>query len=346
MGLLRFLLAFSVSLMHGGDVHFANINFVFGFDAVIFFFMISGFYMTLILNSKYNSPLLFYLNRALRLYPAYWIVLAFCMFMYPKGYVGPWTTVALFDFMNISMWFTQLTSLLDCSTPNLGFIGLNGAEIQNCSGILYIAPVWSLSIELLFYALAPFVVKFGKSYLYKMAFLFGISVLYIVITILLKLPTLPFRYNFFLPNLLWFVLGSLAYYAHLNGVFYKYIPNVRFSQISFFYAIIFSSLVYSLVPFFNFRLYFYAAMIFVGLPYLFTLDCQLKGWIKKLDYILGEVSYPLYICHQFVIHELSKLITSLNPILLMLVISCLISVLTLPVESLRRLVAKKSIEAS
>src|SRR5207244_9586528 len=47
--------------------------------AVQTFFIISGFYMALILNTKYTGPgsyWLFLSNRFLRLFPAYWCVLA------------------------------------------------------------------------------------------------------------------------------------------------------------------------------------------------------------------------------------------------------------------------------
>jgi peptidoglycan/LPS O-acetylase OafA/YrhL len=77
MGLLRFLLAVSVILNHAGLLY--GFGFVGGSTAVEAFFIISGFYITLILNEKYikanNSYKLFITNRFLRLYPFYWIVL-------------------------------------------------------------------------------------------------------------------------------------------------------------------------------------------------------------------------------------------------------------------------------
>jgi len=50
-----------------------------GKTAVQVFYIISGFYMSLVLNEKYinknNSYKLFITNRLLRLYPTYWVVL-------------------------------------------------------------------------------------------------------------------------------------------------------------------------------------------------------------------------------------------------------------------------------
>ncbi len=77
MGLLRLLLAISVVLAH--------LQFIFGYSligtrpAVQSFFIISGFYMSLILTEKYvgkkGSYFLFISNRFLRIFPIYWLTL-------------------------------------------------------------------------------------------------------------------------------------------------------------------------------------------------------------------------------------------------------------------------------
>ena len=77
MGILRILLAISVVLSHSSSIF--RVSFVGGPLAVQAFFIISGFYMSLILNEKYigvnNSYKLFISNRFLRLYPMYWVIL-------------------------------------------------------------------------------------------------------------------------------------------------------------------------------------------------------------------------------------------------------------------------------
>src|SRR5277367_1645398 len=77
MGLIRFILAISVVLAHSSSIF--GFNLVGGQIAVQSFYIISGFYMTLILNEKYvginNSYKLFITNRLLRLYPIYWTVI-------------------------------------------------------------------------------------------------------------------------------------------------------------------------------------------------------------------------------------------------------------------------------
>src|SRR5260370_42618312 len=77
MGFVRILLGISIVFSHAGKP--------FGYDmiptktAIQAFFIISGFYMALILNEKYasqkNSYKLFITNRFLRIFPLYWFML-------------------------------------------------------------------------------------------------------------------------------------------------------------------------------------------------------------------------------------------------------------------------------
>jgi peptidoglycan/LPS O-acetylase OafA/YrhL len=77
MGTIRLLLALSVVIAHA--VPLFGLTLVGGKLAVQSFFVISGFYMSLILSEKYPSGVagtwLFYGNRFLRIYPLYWIAL-------------------------------------------------------------------------------------------------------------------------------------------------------------------------------------------------------------------------------------------------------------------------------
>ena len=88
MGLLRLLLAVSVVLVHTRGC--------FGFrplaaaEAVQTFYMISGFYMAMILTEKYRGPgsyRLFLTNRFLRIYPIYWITVGLSIFAWLVCYL-------------------------------------------------------------------------------------------------------------------------------------------------------------------------------------------------------------------------------------------------------------------
>src|ERR1700722_8928768 len=79
MGLIRTLLALAVANFHAYNLTFASnvleLSWVNGEIAVETFFVISGFYMALILSGKYagKSTWSFYRSRMLRLFPGYWL---------------------------------------------------------------------------------------------------------------------------------------------------------------------------------------------------------------------------------------------------------------------------------
>src|SRR5690349_3905836 len=74
LGAIRLFLALSVVVWHlwGHALPFtAN-----GYDGVLLFFIISGFYMSMVINDKYkNQPVItFYIARFLRIYPLYLLI--------------------------------------------------------------------------------------------------------------------------------------------------------------------------------------------------------------------------------------------------------------------------------
>ena len=77
MGLLRLLLAAIVLFEHTGGI--GGYAMTGGALAVQCFFIISGFYMGLVLNERYDRPALnraFYTNRLIRIFAMYYLFLA------------------------------------------------------------------------------------------------------------------------------------------------------------------------------------------------------------------------------------------------------------------------------
>ena len=110
MGFLRFILAITVILAHNGALF--GFTFVGGLAAVQIFFMISGFYMTMVLNMKYigsGSYKIFIVNRILRLYPAYLITMLLTIIVSILSYIifGEW--------MRLDIWITNI-SIVDIQT--------------------------------------------------------------------------------------------------------------------------------------------------------------------------------------------------------------------------------------
>ena len=77
MGLVRIILAISVFLGHAWPIFPPKIHEMSGgIVSVRLFYIISGYLIAMVLNEKYASLKNFYLSRALRLLPAYLIILA------------------------------------------------------------------------------------------------------------------------------------------------------------------------------------------------------------------------------------------------------------------------------
>ncbi|WP_439625858.1 acyltransferase family protein [Shinella sp.] len=179
MGALRLVLAVSVVCAHSGGV--------FGYDmatgrgAVQGFFMLSGFLMQLVLAEKYNPRsdiLLFYSNRAIRIYPTYFLALIFSamisalLFRYSSGFfyevhaamqvLTPfdWAKVVLSHIFIIGQ-DTFVFQQLDTSSLNYITVGVGNAAEK----LLLLPPAWSISLELTFYLLAPFLARLSTSWL-------------------------------------------------------------------------------------------------------------------------------------------------------------------------------------
>src|SRR4029450_3989990 len=126
-------------------------------QAVFAFFIISGFYMSLIINEKYaklpNGTSRYYLNRALRLYPVHWTVLA----LYAAGALLTATPYFLTGgFMDpLGRWLYVIVT-------NVFLVGVEiPVLIDVDNGRFMAGPIWSLSLECYFYLLAPLLV--GRS---------------------------------------------------------------------------------------------------------------------------------------------------------------------------------------
>ena len=176
MGLLRFLLAVAVLAEHSGSI--GGTKMLGASMAVVTFYIISGFYMSLILNEKYiqkNSYRLFITNRFLRIFPAYWVVLlltvmlcsinwmvnrdAMQMMVYIK-YISvlPISSLAFLVFTNVFIFGQDMISFLGL-VPGKGFVFSIADDKLAAAWFLFIPQAWTVAIELLFYLIAPFILR-------------------------------------------------------------------------------------------------------------------------------------------------------------------------------------------
>jgi peptidoglycan/LPS O-acetylase OafA/YrhL len=315
MGTIRTLLALAVALYHSYGIFNSRESMTGGTVSVQAFYIISGFYMALILNEKYRkgpgSYKLFITNRFLRIYPLYWamlfIVVAGCLvgtiFFDQPFYLWYWTsqwsglhwsTIVIFIFANLflfgSDWFffsgvNRQTGMLE---PARDAFMYQPMAFQ----FLLIPQIWSVGVELSFYLLAPLLLR-AKWY-YQLALLLASLGLRYYLSTGLQLNFDPWTYRFFPLEIAFFMAGSLCYLA------WKKLKQVSIPKYAFW--LVWSVIVIAIVryPAFQFadeparRWYFYGLFV-LALPFIFMFSKN-----SKLDRIIGELSFPVYVSHHFI----------------------------------------------
>ncbi len=321
------MLAIAVVLFHSGTTLF-SMKLIDGFSAVMLFFIISGFYMALILNGKYNSYGAFLTNRFLKLYPVYWVVLALAWMSPSTPFAGlSGSALAYWLFANIFVVGSHLTSVIINTPEGFGLLpfGRQIAAPEMTWGRLYIGPVWSISVEILFYLVAPLLVA-AKGRFAKMAFMFAVSAVAYIYLRVHESAFIPWTYNFLLPTLYLFALGAVAWNIY---------DSERFKQ---FYTVRKAALAYTLML--AYVLLHVEYMTYVGLPlfgsgeianlvgalvFMLCLPFAFELTAKSsIDRHIGDLSYPIYLSHTLVLQH-APWAAGLNPLVTTIGMSVLLS---------------------
>ncbi len=296
MGILRLLLAISVLCTHIGPVF--GTSMLPGGLAVHVFFIVSGFYMSLVLTSKYRDTLVFWTNRLLRLYPTYllftiltwiWFVVTWLWLQKPPQYSWiaayadmRWWQVSLLVVSNWTMLGQEILSSLNYEIGS-GFWFPGSAE--HGPGVwvgwfLTIRPAWSISVELLFYICVPLLVRLS---------FFWLSVLALASWWFADFVGSPLDYWLFPSNLRFFVIGMLL---HRMLPMWDRMPHpVSLAMLIFAVGLIVGwPAVSQHVP----EEFIYFALV-PTIPAAFLLTKRV-GW----DAFMGNLSYPVYLSHLLV----------------------------------------------
>ena len=311
MGIIRLLLAIAVLIDHASSSR--GFHFVTGAMAVEAFFMISGFYMALVLNEKYirenSSYSLFISQRLLRLYPIYWVVLGLTIVVstilsISKGYPLKFEAYLQAPHLAPITWLILLWSnLVIIGQDALMFMGIdqaNGhlywtsnfratAEPQVWQ-FLFVHQAWSLSIEITFYLMAPFLMRRHTGILILLT---ALSIGLRVYIYHIGLHNDPWSYRFLPCELAFFFIGGLAYraYTHLKH------RAIRTHLLWLALVIVVGFTIgYQLLPSTYLVQVLYYLCFAIALPFNFLLTKK-SSW----DYKIGELSYPFYISHVLIL---------------------------------------------
>lgn len=304
-------------------------------QAVQVFYIISGFYMAMVLSSRYSRPRDFYISRLLRIFPTYWVVLAGTIIVsMGLGLLhGNW--LMLTPYLSHPSDHNGLLGVVLTALTNVTLIGqdwvmflshawgrplqLTGDFARDVSPLwryLLLPQCWSVGVELTFYAMVPLLNRLRSRWLILIAALSIASRLYAYWR--LGLNHDPWTYRFFPFELGLFLFGMLGYRLYVKSA--PYHPPQRFRCVSLRSYLVAAGLLmltlYVLVgtvwnigdvttqdlgPLASFPLWI------VIIPVLFFVFGN-----QKLDRMIGELSYPIYLVHFVVVAVASIPLGHLN----------------------------------
>lgn len=333
MGFLRVYLSICVIAAHSESVFPWLCHS--GREAVQIFFIVSGFYMQLILSgTKYKTAKAFYLSRMLRIYVPYFTALfiIFCTSVFFGLYSGNWLTLkstmagisgeggisqgqAFCSLANVTVFFQDWVMFLEeDGNGSLKFTSDFWNNKVPLWHYLWIPQAWSVGLELTFYLFAPFLVWKTPG---KAIFLIAGASLIARIICYVKLSWLhdPWVYRFFPFELLHFCYGMIGYrIMQANPRWFQKLREFgnlnQFRSSLAWYACIFS------IGFFC--VWMHCNITMLGKSYAESWvsgggECfylaALASWVlfipavfsltqdNATDRAIGELSYPIYLLH-------------------------------------------------
>jgi len=294
-----------------------------GRTAVQMFYLISGFYMALVLNEKYKTAdtnWLFYSNRFMRLWPAavivnLFVILSFLMidevrlfgltaslgeFWALLGSLDP-AALAFLVFTNVFvvgqdlLWFLRF----DASGMSLAPFGTEG---HNGSSLSLNHPLFTVAIEAFYYAISPFVLRRG----WRVALGFVVAGgLWHVGIFATGASNLIWGYHFVGSAAYFYFLGACAYHLY-RLVEQEPVRGWLDARHGLAWSVVGAGLclllaIYWVMP----RApLFMAPVMAVVVPLLFVLTRY-----RQTDRMVGELSFGVYLAHYPILMVLAPLAT-------------------------------------
>lgn len=286
MGSFRLLLAYMVVVSHLSEGTAQTSHF--GVFAVFGFYSLSGYLITRILHETYRFDFSsFWTSRVLRLFPIYYVVLAFAVLVIT---LAPHETARFLP----SVWRAELRAVDWFGILTIAPTGLGTWPVRP------VPSIWSVGVELLNYAiLFAFTARSRSTAIVALCFAVAVH----AASLAVGEPWLN-RYGPPLAAMLPFTIGALIYFwlqvetgpangARLLAALAIWIANLALASVT---GGIRSTA--------GFNVLFYVNMLSVA-AVIATLASILVGERSRLDAVLGELAYPVFLCHWLVGFALS-----------------------------------------
>ncbi len=312
MGLLRTLFALSVVLDHS-PYNQGNVL-VGGRLAVQLFYVISGFLISYILNANdtYRRTGRFYTNRMLRIYPTYLVVAVISLVVnlvanpaFAEVYdrIPPAADLCLL-LANIFIFGQDWIMFAGIKNGLLTWTGTYlDSDVPLYDGLL-VPQAWTLGVELSFYLIAPFILRSLRAVLLLFAASVGLRVVLLAMGLA---GSDPWSYRFFPLELALFLAGALShrmllpFYERLSKRLH-FLPEVVTTLF-----VLYTMFHFSVTLNHNVRDALMLAIFAAIMPLTFIFQGR-----YRLDKKIGQLSYPIYICHAVVMLLVSHMASTLG----------------------------------
>jgi peptidoglycan/LPS O-acetylase OafA/YrhL len=290
MGMLRLLLALSVVAGHS-QTFFRPFFFINAKAAVICFFVISGFYMAMVMNEKYTSKAVFLMSRWVRIYAPYIVVtLIYGIYLHGAGRLQLDRNSLI---LNVSLIGQDAFRILNWFPPSHEMLG---------NDVIAVPQAWSLSVELQLYLVAAFLFSFRYGIVATMAF----GIIFRTYSYFHGYVVPPYAIMFSLNVLVFFALGGMAYLSYTFVRTLKFQTNVMASIViltsAAFYTSYYGSFLTMNAETADARFLPLYGMTALLVPFLFAITKDIE-----IDRMLGDLSYPTYLVHIAVIDIASQI---------------------------------------
>lgn len=281
-GLYRYILAMMVVFAHAIPILPSSPNAA-GAYAVFSFYILSGYLMTLVLNERYGfnwqGLQKYFINRALRIYPPYLIVLIL-------------TILSL-------LWLKSFTIHPHIKIPTTLLewaINLTMFNMRITDNIRVVPSAWSLFIEITYYIGMGILSKRRIAYLW-----FSGSVIF---TVILIYSETDWGYRYFSipgPSIA-FSTGAIVYHLKARLKPFYIFPIILLIIGNFIY--------WTMTGWWDgIFMYGFYIHIILSASLLFSIKTiKAPAWDKKI----GNLSYPIFLCHWLIIGLFSTWIESMN----------------------------------
>jgi peptidoglycan/LPS O-acetylase OafA/YrhL len=248
----------------------------------------------------------------LRIYPIYIVVLLLTMlFQILHSSSRFIETISQLPFLgqvylllcNIFILGQDVVMFLSFNSNNLNFTSnFRDSDILIYHGLL-IPQAWTLALEFYFYLLAPFIYNRVK-----------ILLALLLLSVCIRAYTFseglafqdPWTYRFFPSELSLFILGMLIYRRYLNLIEKNRFTKLR--SVLCVSAILGVITCYTLIKLpVTIKHAAFVILICLALPYLFNFQNRFK-----FDKRVGELSFPIYVCHILIIDALTTYLPGLR----------------------------------